>query len=171
MTDIEIAWLAGILEGEGCFAINRTPKITLSMTDADIIQRVASMCHKKVYTVPPRKDGWKTVYRVEVFGEQAIELMRKILPHMGQRRSKKINEVIQNAYLRPGIASGQGCGSAKISDIDAVEIKKYFSDKTKVSRGDQTRIAKQYNITQAAVWYTINTRKNATLIKPLPKEE
>lgn len=31
MTDIEIAWLAGILEGEGCFTLNRTPKITLSI--------------------------------------------------------------------------------------------------------------------------------------------
>lgn len=52
MTEIETAWLAGLLEGEGYFGtINswvsgrcyRYPRIGVNMTDRDVIDRVATL--------------------------------------------------------------------------------------------------------------------------------
>ena len=51
MTEIEIAWLAGLLEGEGSFGLTGYaakkskvfPTISLAMTDLDIIERAGAL--------------------------------------------------------------------------------------------------------------------------------
>ena len=53
MTELDIAWLAGLLEGEGCFRINTRkrdngtinyyPQLILKMTDEDIIKRAGEL--------------------------------------------------------------------------------------------------------------------------------
>lgn len=45
MTIAEIAWLGGLLEGEGCFISGSTsacPRIILQMSDKDVVDRVAA---------------------------------------------------------------------------------------------------------------------------------
>ncbi len=37
MTDLDIAWLAGLLEGEGSFWFNGSPRVKVAMTDQDIM--------------------------------------------------------------------------------------------------------------------------------------
>ena len=34
----EIEWLAGLLEGEGCFSFDRRPVIQVQMTDEDVVR-------------------------------------------------------------------------------------------------------------------------------------
>lgn len=95
--ELEIAWLAGLLEGEGCFS-NRSLRycslsIQLIMTDADVVVRAAkAMGAYKVVKVKenPNRAGSKQLYRAVVYGDSAIQVMERILPYMGERRSKKI---------------------------------------------------------------------------------
>jgi len=65
------------------------------MTDRDIIDRVAAMTGRKVQVCRVRS-GWKTTYRVTVCGDQAAKLMREILPWMGERRSRRIQEILDD---------------------------------------------------------------------------
>lgn len=54
-SDIEIAWMAGLLEGEGCFTAEggqrarfRYPRITLGMTDRDVVERASVLFDARV---------------------------------------------------------------------------------------------------------------------------
>jgi hypothetical protein len=51
MTESDLAWLAGLLEGEGCFHFTRTAYVVISMTDEDIIERAASLMNSKWHAV------------------------------------------------------------------------------------------------------------------------
>ena len=99
LTEIEIAWLAGLLEGEGSFhftMVGKCPnnRIQLSMTDKDIMERVAKMFFTTFSTLPPqglmRKN--KNYYRVYICGANSRAVMRAIRPFMGQRRKKEIDK-------------------------------------------------------------------------------
>jgi len=49
ISSIEIAWVAGILEGEGSFSrSHRTVRISLEMCDRDIVERVAAHWQTRV---------------------------------------------------------------------------------------------------------------------------
>src|SRR5690606_21417616 len=89
-------WLAGLLEGEGCFAAPSPsapyyPRIMLRMCDEDIVRRAAAVMggnavHKKSST----KSGWNDIYYTTVSGQTAVSLMHVLFPLMGARRQRAI---------------------------------------------------------------------------------
>ncbi len=102
MKEIELYWLAGILEGEGSFMMSRNhvggklylyPKITVCMTDKDIIKRVADLLGVGVYEVP-KVPGRKAAYRTSLSGTKAALVMQQLKPIMGHRRAGKIDEIL-----------------------------------------------------------------------------
>lgn len=105
----EIAWLAGILDGEGSFLLNRSivggkvylyPKIIVGMTDLDVIERVADLFGTSVYEPPKMKDR-KRLWRATIQGAGAVELMRLLRPWMSERRGEKIDELVAYWESRP----------------------------------------------------------------------
>jgi len=125
MTDIQIAWLAGLLEGEGCFRFDKrnSPKIQLQMTDEDVVKRVARMLSVNARAEPWRgsRYGSKTMWRVDVFGDKAIEIMHLILPFMGERRFSKIESVI-NARRKRRSYWMVAIGKRKTTAVQAVSV-------------------------------------------------
>lgn len=106
MKETDIAWLAGLLEGEGSFIVQkvRAPYISVQMTDKDIIQRVADMWNRKV--VMGGKGGRlgnKDQYKTALHGPKTVyEVCKMILPHMGDRRTtniKKILNVLERRFI------------------------------------------------------------------------
>jgi hypothetical protein len=100
LTARDIYWLAGIWEGEGCFGLHggrhhKTPMAyaTLRMTDRDIIERVGRLIGKRTIqvTVP---DGHKVQYAVSVWSRKAVGLMMTLYALMGERRRKKMREIL-----------------------------------------------------------------------------
>ncbi len=99
----EIAWLAGILEGEGCFQYRKTPVIKVKMTDLDTIERVSILLECKSIHHEKRILGCKQAYVATVSGYKAAQWMMTVLPIMGLRRSDKIIECLakwKNSPLR-----------------------------------------------------------------------
>jgi hypothetical protein len=101
MTDIEIAWLAGLLEGEGSFYHSWTcgnpyPRIYVCSTDKDVIEKVANLMNSKVHLRSERslKLGWSTQWATSLQGRKATNIMKAILPYMGERRSSKIRSLL-----------------------------------------------------------------------------
>lgn len=105
MTKTEVAWLAGLLEGEGCFNLKRYSKykphyrdslrVQVSMTDRDVVERVAHLIH---YTgtiqEQTRGEPRQTAYIVAVSGQEAADIMLAVRPYMGIRRGAKIDELL-----------------------------------------------------------------------------
>lgn len=101
MTDLELAWLAGLLEGEAAFCHERYEEkytravISIKMTDRDVIERVADLVGgQRITLMRAERAGYKDQYRVRLRGARAREIMQLILPYMGERRAAKIRECL-----------------------------------------------------------------------------
>jgi hypothetical protein len=110
MEPSDLAWLSGLLEGEGSFFMitsrsgnnrgypseqrrYRYPQVVVNMTDQDVIERAARLMDAGVYTMPlqpNRKQQWRTL----ACGAKAVRLLEALLPQMGKRRSARINELL-----------------------------------------------------------------------------
>ncbi len=98
----DVAWLAGLLEGEGCFHEGHTgrtltPQVEVAMADKDIIERVAQFFGGTSVTPKYRQKmnpNWRTQYRTLATSKRAVIIMQAILPYMGKRRSAKIRSIL-----------------------------------------------------------------------------
>jgi hypothetical protein len=96
MTTLDIAWLAGVLEGEASFGVGKgSPNIQVQMTDEDIIERIRKLWRVRPRAPWMRKDGYKPVHGAYLHGVDAIGWMMTIYTFMGVRRREKIKAVIQ----------------------------------------------------------------------------
>ena|SRR5438477_7307870 len=109
----DITWLAGLLEGEGCFLIHKPIGnhiqigIALSMSDVDVVARAAKIIGWKhplrEYTPsganlklqPTEARPWKKLHRFTVSGALAATWMMMVYSNMGQRRRAKIRKCLR----------------------------------------------------------------------------
>jgi hypothetical protein len=115
MDDLDRAWLAGLLEGEGCFYVGRggkqtrpNPRIQLSMQDPDVVRRAAAIVGSGyTYDYEPKPPSRRRTFVWRTSGQSAIDLMRELLPLMGQRRAAKIEAIIAAWNAMPHLADPQ----------------------------------------------------------------
>jgi hypothetical protein len=98
LTDVEIAWLAGLFEGEGsCGFYDRGMAVYIGMTDRDVIERV-----QKLFPGPQGirvrnrvTAGTKPLWEWRIRRRELVaEFLCLILPHLGQRRSEQARKLI-----------------------------------------------------------------------------
>ena len=106
MLDVDAAWLAGIIEGEGCLEImnNSTNKnvlrIRVGMTDLDVVEKVALLMNTTVKTNQITKGG-KQFYTTSISRPEKVrEVLTNIKPYMGKRRLAKITDMFNTLELR-----------------------------------------------------------------------
>ena len=94
INEIKLAWLAGILEGEGCFKMDPRPRIAVAMTDEDIIERVATLFSSSYTKWNVKTKGGKSVWQTTIGRRKDLpELLTRLYPYMGKRRQEKIDEL------------------------------------------------------------------------------
>ncbi len=114
MYETDVAWSAGLLEGEGCFTVfrrtsakwdHKTSAIHCEMTDEDTIRRLHSIF--KVGNVifrdgrVPRNDRAqrKPTWIWSVNNHEGIALvLESVLPYLEQRRAAKAHEILEYIY-------------------------------------------------------------------------
>lgn len=96
----DVAWAAGLFEGEGSINLTRPrsgprqPQLALTTTDCDVSARFAAIvgCGRVTIYDPPNQK-WKRQYRWRVCGwddcTRVIELFRR---HLGKRRLGRVAE-------------------------------------------------------------------------------
>ncbi len=96
MNELDLHWLAGLLEGEGCFFASRAQRnkgyriaVKLSMTDKDVMERAQRIMQVKSLNVHSRPNK-KVAYIISLEGNHARNLMWTLLPLMGSRRQDTI---------------------------------------------------------------------------------
>ena len=108
LSEIDIAWLAGLLEGEGSFSLDSrakqryeestaspSPILRLSMTDKDVVYKVAKMLDKDSFEAGEKTKGNKTEYIVSSQSRPVLfYLLPRLLPYFGERRSIKVQKCI-----------------------------------------------------------------------------
>lgn len=96
MQDKDLYWLAGLLEGEGCFTCSKrgTSSIQIAMTDKDVMDRVHNLIggHYGTYQGRPNE---KVHYKVQLTRKSEVSsLGARLLPLMGSRRAEALERVI-----------------------------------------------------------------------------
>ncbi len=104
MTDTDLSWLAGLLEGEGSFLRGppsdpSSPRISVQMTDEDVVQKVRLIVgHGTVGSYQDKKNPrWKRVFFFTVKGFPAVDLMQRLYPLMGMRRQRQIDKALSSS--------------------------------------------------------------------------
>jgi hypothetical protein len=105
----ELAWVAGILEGEGTFYIdykgsNPQIKVNLAMMDEDVVQEVFDIVKIGRFYGPSKKGMWTWQINKQT---EAAAFMMTIYPLMRDRRKEKIKACLKEwksfpyMYQRP----------------------------------------------------------------------
>lgn len=106
ITPEQVAWVAGIIEGEGSFIVERrrngqyatrvyaSGRITVNMTDLDVIQRLQVLMGGTINHEPQkaenRKDQWRWTFR----GYDALILAAQLIrPWMCERRTTQMDRM------------------------------------------------------------------------------
>ena len=97
--DLQIAWAAGLFEGEGYITRNKGyPKIGLTMTDKDVVNKfVALFALGKVRT--RERPPCKTQYEWQISGKQCKVILEQLLPYLGERRAYKALNALDDIEL------------------------------------------------------------------------
>lgn len=98
-------WLAGLLEGEGSFQIAspsapNMPKLTLTMTDADVVTRVAAIFGVKPQQYARTGGHYKLAHMATLRGSRAVLLMGELHPLMSARRQQQINKALAGYHSK-----------------------------------------------------------------------
>jgi hypothetical protein len=111
MKKTDIAWLAGLFEGERCISIERNggTRLTIGMCDRDIIDRVDDLypCPRIQAVVPkparPNYNQPRTRYVWRINDPAKVrEFITLVLPWLGERRTTKALDVLHHLDTRPG---------------------------------------------------------------------
>jgi hypothetical protein len=117
-----LAWIAGLLEGEGTFSVDRQsadiayPVIKLEMCDEAVV-----ICAAKVLGAPsvrrvdPEKEDWSPTFVAAITGHDAATWMRRLRSSMGTRRTAAIDAALAQYHpIRlidpPALCVVAGCG-------------------------------------------------------------
>jgi DNA-binding CsgD family transcriptional regulator len=114
LTPIDIAWLAGLVEGEGNISINgRSFTIRIKMADHDVVERASALLGGKLYPVKAPRSGWKAMWLTQVKGATAAGWAMTLYPWLGRRRRQQVRDAL--AHWRR-----QGNGAINTGLADAI---------------------------------------------------
>ena len=110
MKILDVAWLAGLMEGEGSFFLTGgQPKMSLLMSDEDVVARAAAIIgtkHRGPYG--PYGASTKKTWQLTITNSRAAQWMMTLYVFMGERRKQKIEELLTHwkgqQMVRPGRA-------------------------------------------------------------------
>lgn len=113
LSDVDVAWLAGLFEGEATFGYAGTRRgvkavrITLAMSDRDVVQRAYELVGSGSFNPDRVKfskkfPNAKPMYEFSMGSQKDCQdLMLLLLPHMGTRRSLRLMELIMHIDVNP----------------------------------------------------------------------
>jgi len=103
MTREHLLWVAGLFEGEGSVSrSNGRWQVALSMTDEDVIKRLAERTGSGFITQAKRA-GRKTIYYWRVTQRLTmLSIMEQLLPEMGDRRAVRMRQAVEE--LQPALS-------------------------------------------------------------------
>jgi hypothetical protein len=96
MKTIDIAWLAGIVEGEGCLSLQqgKYPALAIRMSDHDIVCRAASLMDTRVTGPYKTRAHYKPTWLCQVNGAKAAAWIMTLYVLLGERRKEKAREIL-----------------------------------------------------------------------------
>ena len=116
------------------------PRIAVTTTDKDVIEKVSNILNRKYQAIETEKsikNGWKQLYFLNIRGKPSVDIMKQLYPHMGNRRKQQITKSLSSYH-----------GKYYVLDNDDIrKIRKLCSEKKKT----QQEIADLFNLNRGTV--------------------
>ncbi len=103
--ELDVAWAAGLFEGEGCVSIPKhrpnQRRLSMNMTDVDVMKKFVDVVGygnlKGPNSPPSYKEHFKPFYCWQLSkGKEVLRILNLFLPYFGERRSEKAKEAINH---------------------------------------------------------------------------
>lgn len=114
VSDIDIAWAAGLIEGEGCFVLSKDKRsnhhktaIQVEMTDKDTLDKlqnilggsiIESNYPSKFKRFPNAKPSWRWYQHKQ---SDVFNTLLRVMPYLSSRRLERAKELF--TYLEPKV--------------------------------------------------------------------
>lgn len=148
--DNTLYWLAGLLEGEGSFTAPapsepKLPRISIEMTDEDVVQKAAGIFGVKYHRIAARKLSHQDSFKVNLKGRFAYQMMKQLYPLLSKRRQTQIDNALKNYEYTPR-SKGARNPSAKLDESSVRKIR------ARLKLGDNpASIAAEYCVSQSTI--------------------
>jgi hypothetical protein len=94
---IEFAYMAGLIDGEGCLGVQKTsPELSIGMTDEILVREIHTRYGGAFYTSTPKKETHLPVHHWKLTGYACGNLLRNVVPYM--RIKKELAELVIAYY-------------------------------------------------------------------------
>ncbi|QMP84247.1 HNH endonuclease [Streptomyces phage Coruscant] len=141
MNEIDLAWAAGLFEGEGTFHFVKGvgTDVAIQMTDEDVLLKMQNLFGGRVSVAYESKGNWKTCYRWTLgIKDDCEDFVRSIYPYLMSRRKEKADEWINSR--REVKSRKEFLENRKKGILEALQMGK-----------TQREVAEEFEITQAYV--------------------
>lgn len=148
MNEVDVAWFAGLFEGEGTFMIVKEKYaacIRINMTDLDVLEKVQSLFGGKVSVSYEAKDNWKKCYSWTTTIAEAERIVPLIYPYLMGRRRQRADQWLS---LRENVRKSGTISDKVQSILDAVD-----------SGLSQREVANMFSVRQPYVAKLVRQRK------------
>lgn len=113
-TKLDIAWAAGLFEGEGCFTINsKSPACILASSDKDVLERfvqIVGIGSVRLDTRSKIKDSYKDLWVWRAAGSPSSQYVIALFwDFLGSRRKDRAREVLLNTRFLMGARKKSRC--------------------------------------------------------------
>ena len=100
--EADLAWAAGLIEGEGCFTVHgkKHPYFLLDMCDKDVLEKFKSIFPFVTLRGPylnHKRPHCKPRFRVDAFGPKCRHIIIHTYGYFGARRKAQIDKVMELA--------------------------------------------------------------------------
>jgi hypothetical protein len=150
----DLAWLAGLWEGEGTFMTgppsrHHKPVMLLRMTDRDVVEQAAKLMDRTVSEIRRAQKHYKRVYGISLRGKFAVIWMIKLRSRMGKRRRSQIDRALACYVERHDNGNAT---KPKLSRRQAARIRQRWATGNYTLR----KLGKLYGVSQVAVFRIVH---------------
>lgn len=84
----DLAYVAGILDGEGCFRWHNSPTIGVDTTAKETAQALYDRCGGTCSVLKRKTNADRTVFRWAIYGTNAIKLCQLLAPYLTEKQQQ-----------------------------------------------------------------------------------
>ena len=101
--ETDLAWAAGLIEGEGCFTLHskKHPYFLLDMTDKDVLEKFQSIFPFVTLRGPyyhKDRPQYKPRWRIDAFGPKCRHIILQTYKYYGIRRRTCIDQLLEKTF-------------------------------------------------------------------------
>lgn len=128
LTEIEKAYIAGILDGEGSIMLttlhkNQTPSpvVAIASTDKELLDWLKEKIGGSICIKPPRKETHNVSWDWKIAHNLALEFLKDILPYMRIQRKIRRAELLLSEYKNLTPRNGKYSSEMLAAKLDLVD--------------------------------------------------